>query len=200
VNSAGGVFENDVGQGGGVGFIWLMGAEADAGVEGSVYVEVDGRAEWVHWFAFQADVEGKGVAAFFKADSFCHHVDQAVGTGSARTASAADAILHVFYADVLLGALGQLDHAQAMQCHDDLLGVIVEILADDEDRFAISITVGVGEGDVGGQGSIAGELLPEEAKFVAGVPDVVAGGVDGVLAVAGSKLALPGIAGLPMSD
>ena len=58
--------------------------------------------------------------------------------------------------------------------------VVVEVLADDEDGFAVAVTVGVGEGDVGGERDVAGHALPEIAELVAGVPDVIAGGVDGV--------------------
>ena len=87
-----------------------------------------------------------------------------------------------------------------MQGYEDFFGVVIEVLAKDEDGFAVSITVGVGEGDVGCEGNVARHLLPEETEFVACVPDVVAGGVDGVLAGAASKLALPGTTGLPISD
>ena len=54
------------------------------------------------------------------------------------------------------------------------------ILADDEDGFAVAVAVGVGEGDVGGERDVAGHALAEIAELVAGVPDVIAGGVDGV--------------------
>src|SRR6185437_2605460 len=63
---------------------------------------------------------------------------------------------------------------------DGFFGVVVERLADDEDGFAVAVTVGVGEGDVGGEGDVAGHALEEIAELVAGVPDVIAGGVDGV--------------------
>ena len=68
---------------------------------------------------------------------------------------------------------------------DGFFGVVVEVLADDEDGFAVAVAVGVGEGDVGGERDVAGHLLPEIAELVAGVPDVIAGGVDGVLLCGG---------------
>ena len=96
-------------------------AEADADVERSVEVQGDRRAERVHRFAFQADEERERVAALFDADALGHDGDQAVRTGAARTAAAADAILHVLDADALLRALRQVDHARAVQRHDRLL-------------------------------------------------------------------------------
>jgi len=106
VDLAGGVFENHFGEDGGVGFIGQVGAEAYAYVEGSVDAQVDGWAELVHGFAFEAHVEGERVAVFFDADAFRHHVDEAVWAGAAGAAAASDAILHIFDADVLFGALG----------------------------------------------------------------------------------------------
>ena len=67
-----------------------------------------------------------------------------------------------------------------MQRDHGFFGVVVEGLADDEDGFAVAVAVGIGEGDVGGERDVAGHLLPEIAELVAGVPDVIAGGVDGV--------------------
>ena len=64
-------------------------------------------------------------------------------------------------------------------------GVVVEVLANDENDFAVAESVGVGKADVGREGDVAGHFLPEIAELVAGVPDVVAGGVDGVLAGCG---------------
>ena len=68
-----------------------------------------------------------------------------------------------------------------MEGYDGFFGVVVEALADDEEGFAIAVAVGIGEGDVGCQGDVAGEFFPEITELVTGVPDVIAGRVDGVL-------------------
>jgi len=54
---AGGVFEHDIGHHSGIGFIWHVGAEADADVKGAIEMQVDGWAEWVHGLTFQAHEE-----------------------------------------------------------------------------------------------------------------------------------------------
>src|ERR1035441_7111145 len=55
VDLAGGVLENDIGEHGCIGLLRQVRAEADADVEGPVEAQVDGWAELVHRFAFQAD-------------------------------------------------------------------------------------------------------------------------------------------------
>ena len=55
VDLAGGVLENDVGEHSSIGLVRQVRAEADADVEGPVEAQVDGWAELVHRFAFQAD-------------------------------------------------------------------------------------------------------------------------------------------------
>ena len=158
-----------------------MGAEANADVEGLVEVERDGWTELMHGFAFEADEDGEVVAAFFEADAFGDDGDEGVGAGAAGTATACDAEFEVSDAGVLFGALGEVDHAGSVKCDDGFFGVVVEVLADDEEGFAVVVAVGVGEGDVGGEGDVTGHLLPEVAEFVTGVPDVISGGVDCVL-------------------
>ena len=75
--------------------------------------------------------------------------DQAVGAGAAGKAAAADAILHVLDADALLRTLRQVDHAETVQGGDGLLGIVIEILANDEDGLAVAVAVRVRERDVG---------------------------------------------------
>ena len=180
-----GVFQNNIGEYCRIGLIRQVRAEADAGVEGSVEVQVDGWAELVHRLALQAYEEGEGVAVFLDADALGEDRDEAVRAGATRTAAAAHAKLHVFDADVLLHTLPQLDHARAVQRGDGLLGIILEILANDEHCLAIPITRGVWEGNVSGERNIARHLLPQIAKLIPCVPDVVTGGVDGVLPTGG---------------
>src|SRR3569832_1218751 len=79
--------------------------------------------------------------------------------------------------------LRELDHAAPVQRDDDLLRVVVEILADDEHGLAIAVPVRIREGDIRGQRNVALQLLPQDTELVARVPDVVAGRTDGVHAV-----------------
>jgi hypothetical protein len=154
----------------------------------------------VHRFAFQADEEREGVAVLFDADALGHDGDEAVGTGAAGTAAAPDAILHVLDADALLGTLRQVDHAETVQGGDGLLGIVIQVLANDEDGLAVAVAVRVRVRDVGREGNVAGHLLPEITELVARVPDVVAGGVDGVLLRAGVVTGAAGTNAPPMSD
>jgi len=96
------------------------------------------------------------------------------------TAPAADAELQVLNARALFGTLRERDHAGPVERRDGLLGIVFQVLANDQDRLAVFVAVGVREGDIGGQRNVAGHFLPEIAEFVAHVPDVVAGGIDGV--------------------
>ena len=64
-------------------------------------------------------------------------------------------------------------------------GIVIEVLADDEDGLAVAVAVRVRERDVGRERNVAGHLLPEITELVAHIPDIVAGGVDGVLLRAG---------------
>src|SRR5580700_6567426 len=148
---AGGVFEDDVGEYGGIGLVRQVRAEADADVEGRVDVEGDGWAELVHGFALEADEKGDRVSTLFDADAFGYDGDEAVGAGAAGTAAAPDAILHVFDAGVLLGTLREMDHTGAVQGDDGLLGIVVQVLANDEEGLAVAVAVWVGEGEVGGE-------------------------------------------------
>ena len=139
----------------------------------------------MHGFAFEAEEDGEVVAAFFDADAFRDDGDEGVGAGAAGTATSADAELEVFDAGVFFGAPGEVGHAGSVKRDHGFFGVVVEVLADDEEGFAVAVAVGVREGDVGCEGDVAGHFLPEIAELVARVPDVIAGGVDGVLFRAG---------------
>src|SRR5215813_1079858 len=121
-----------------------MRAEAKADVEGLVEVQGDGRSELVHGFAFETEEDGKGVAFLFEANALGDHGDKTVGAGTAGTTTASDAELQILDASVFLGPLCEVNHAGAMQGDDGFFGVVVEVLADDEEGLAITITVGIG--------------------------------------------------------
>ena len=140
-----------------------------------------GGPNWCIGSPVKADEEGEVVAALFDADAFGGDGDQQSGVLPPGTAAAANAVLHVVDADAFFGTLRQMDHAGAVKRDDGFLRIVVEVLADDEDGLAVAVAVGVGEGDVGRERDVAGHLLPEIAELIARVPDVVAGGVDGVL-------------------
>jgi hypothetical protein len=136
-----------------------MGAEADADIEWPIDVQADGRPELVHWLVFQADEERERVAVLFDADAPGGDADQAIGAGSAGQAAAADAKLNILDANVSLSSLRQLDHARAVQGDDHFLGIVLQVLTDNEHRLAVAVAVWVGEGDVGGQGDVARDLF-----------------------------------------
>ena len=126
----------------------------------------------MHGLALDADEDGDFVAVFFDADALRHDAVEA----------AAEAVLHVGDGCALLRTPGQMNHAGAVLTKHGFLGVVVEALADDEDDFAVVVAFGIGKAGAGGKRDIARHLLPEEAELIARVPDVVAGGGDGVRA------------------
>jgi len=69
---AGGVLERDLGEHSRVGLVRHVRAEADPDVEGPVDLQLGGRTNLVHGFAFQADEERKGVAVLFDANARGH--------------------------------------------------------------------------------------------------------------------------------
>ncbi len=160
--------------------VWQVGTETDADVEGAFDVEFERRAVLRHGFALEADEQRERVSALLDADSFGEVVDQRVRARALRTSTAANTKLAILRERTLLGTLRELDHAEPMQRHYDLFGVVVETLAYHQHRFSIAVALGIRERDIGGERHIAGHLLPQEAELVARVPDVVAGGVDGV--------------------
>jgi hypothetical protein len=85
------------------------------------------------------------------ADALGEDRDKAIRAGAAGTAAASDAKLHILDADVLFRALCQLDDARTVQCGDGLLGIILEILANDEHCLAIAEAFGIGECNAGGE-------------------------------------------------
>src|ERR1035441_8834297 len=141
----------------------------------SVEVQLNRRTELVQGFAFQADEDRDGVALLFDSDALSPDVGEA----------APEAKLHIFDVRASLRTLCQVDHARAVLACHGFLGIVIEILANDQDRLAVAIALRVRERDVGRQGNVPGNLLPEIAELVARVPDVVAGRVDGVLIRAG---------------
>ena len=137
-------------------------------------MQVGGRADLVHGLAIQADEEGKGVVVLFNSE-----VDRRGARGAVTTGLEAAGFLHVA---VLFRPEGQMDQTAAVQRGHDLLGVVVEILAEDEDGLAVDrATLGIREADVGGERNVAGDFIPDVAKLVAVVPDVVARRIQGVL-------------------
>ena len=165
-----GVLEDDVREDGCVGFGGEVGAEAYADVERAFEGEFEGWAQLVHRFALKADVEGDFVSVLLDADAF----------GVDVVESASEAERHVLHLLAGFGTPGEVDHAGAVLAGHGFLGVVIERLADDEDDFAIAVAFGVGEGEAGGEGEVAGDFFPEIAELVAGVPDVIPGGGDGV--------------------
>jgi hypothetical protein len=127
-------------------------------------------ADLVHRLAGQADIEEERVATLLDPDALGHRARR-VG------------LLAVGLLDVGAGrgALRQVDQARAVERHHRLLGVIVQRLAQDEDRLAVAVAVRIREGDVRGQRDVAGDPGPEVEEFIPRVPDVVAGGGERVL-------------------
>ncbi len=186
MDSAGGVLKQDTGKYGCIGLVWQMRTKTDAGIERPIQVKSHGRPELVHRFACQTDKKREGVAALFDADAPGMGGDKVVGRRAAgQIAAAADAIFHVLDADILFWTSCQLDHSGPMQGDKDFLGVVIEILPDDENGLPITVTIRVRERDVRGERDITGHLLPEITELIAHVPDIVAGGVDGVLTCTG---------------
>jgi hypothetical protein len=148
-----------------------MRAEAHAHIKWLVKVQIDGWAKLVHGFALQADEDRDGIAMLFDSDAL--RFDPGEG--------APEAVLHVLDERPFVRTPRQVDHAHPVLADHGFFGVVVEILPNHQDYFAIAIAVRVREGDVGCELNIAGHFLPQETKLIARVPDVVTGGVDGVL-------------------
>ena len=107
------------------------------------------------------------------------------GFASGQTSTASDAVFHVGDANIFLRTPRQLDHTLAVQRHESFLGIVVEVLANHDDGLAVAIAARVGKADVRGERDVAGHFFPEKTEFIPLIPDVVAGGVDGVLLGAG---------------
>jgi hypothetical protein len=50
---------------------------------------------------------------------------------------------------VFLRSLRQVDHPGAMQCRHCFLGIILKVLANDQDGFAVIVTIRVRESNIG---------------------------------------------------
>ena len=74
-----------------------------------------------------------------------------------------------------------MDHAGPVQGDHNFSRTVIETLANDQDGLVVVKSVRIRIGDIGCQRDVARHFLPEEAKLVARVPDVVSGGFDGVL-------------------
>jgi len=69
MNITGGIDKNDIRQYGSIQLVRQMRAEADAGIERLVYVQLNWNAELVHRFTVHADEKCKIIAAFFNANT-----------------------------------------------------------------------------------------------------------------------------------
>src|SRR5580704_5704443 len=99
------VFQNHIGEYRSIGRLRKVRAKADAYVERSIEVQVNGRPELMHRFTFQAYEERKGVSSLFDANALSEHAYQAVRRGAAGAPAAAYTKLHIFDADILLRTL-----------------------------------------------------------------------------------------------
>src|ERR1700722_20929942 len=69
--------------------------------------------------------------------------------GLAPGQRAPEAILHILQKGSFLRTPCQVNHAYAVLADHRLFGVILEVLADDQDHFAIAVALGIRECDVG---------------------------------------------------
>ncbi len=125
----------------------------------------------MHGFAFQADEDRDEVAALFDSD--------ALGLYALQVASEGIGLIGEEFAS--LRSPSQMDHARTVLADHRFLGIVLEILADDQNGLAVIVALRVREVDVGRERNVSGHFLPQITELVARVPDVVAGGVDGVL-------------------
>jgi hypothetical protein len=134
----------------------------------------------------QADEDCDRIATLFNPDSLRFDPGE----------SASEAKLRVLHGGTFVGTPCQVDHAHPMLADHGFLGIIIETLANDQDRLAVAVALRVWERDIGGERNVSGHLAPKETKLVARVPDVVTSGVDGVLLSVG---VVTGAAMLPRS-
>ena len=83
--------------------------------------------------------------------------------------------------------LAELEGRQAVAVEGDVdvRRVGVESLAHHEARLAVLVNAGAEEGDVGGDGDVAGHLLPDEVEGIGGRPHVFSAACDGENLVGG---------------
>src|SRR5580700_7976972 len=148
-----------------------MRAETHPHVERLIEVQVDRWAKLVHRLPLEANEDCDSIAALFNAHAFRFHP----GEGASK------AKLCILHHRALVRTPRQVDHADAVLAEHGFFGIIFEILANDQHYLAIAVSLGVGEGDIGGERKVSGHLLPQKTELIARIPDVVTGRVDGVL-------------------
>src|SRR3954463_5028354 len=104
----------------------------------------------MHRLTHETDEDGDGVAALFKTYAFGHDLGQ----------GAAKAVSHVGDESVFARTLRKIDHTRTVLGDDGLLGVVVEILANNQDRLSIVITVRIREGCISCKRNVARDLFP----------------------------------------
>src|ERR1019366_6370865 len=166
-----GVLEKDIRKHGAIGLVRQVRAEADPHIERCVEVQDDRRSELRHRFALQADKDGDGIAALFDSDALGADIGE----------HAPETVLHVLKVRTSFRTLCEVDHPDTVLAEHGFLGIVIQVLANHQERLAVAIAFGIRERHVGSQRNVAGDLLPEIAELIALVPDVVSGGVDGVL-------------------
>jgi hypothetical protein len=100
----------------------------------------------MHRFTRQAGKEGDSIAVFFYANTPGHDLGQ----------RATEAVSHVGDERPSFRTLCQMGHVRSMLGNHRFLGIIVESLANDQERFPVIVAVRVGN-----MTSAASETLPE---------------------------------------
>src|SRR5260370_23083929 len=90
---------------------------------------------------------------------------------------APDAILHILDGGAFLFALCQVNHARTVLPGHNFLGIVIEMLPNNQDYLAIVWGAGDRKGGVAREGDIPGHLLPEITELVSRLPDIVTRGV-----------------------
>jgi hypothetical protein len=152
-----------------------MRAETQADIEGAVKVQVDRRTQLVHWLTLQAGDDRDGIPVLLNANPFGQHALQ----------SASEPVLHIRHHGASLRTLRKVDHAAAVLADHGLLGVVIQILANDQDDLSVVIALRIWKCSIGRKRGISVLLLPDVTELIARVPDVVSGGADGVSLGAG---------------
>ena len=104
-----------------------------------------GGPNWCMGSPWRLDEDGEGVAMLLDADALCLDPGE----------RAPEAILHILQEGAFFRTPCQVNHADAMLADHRLFGVILEVLADDQDHFAIAVALGIRECDVGRERNVA---------------------------------------------
>lgn len=104
-------------------------------------MQINRWAELVHRFAFQTDEDCDGIATLFNSDALRF----------APRETAPEAKLGVFHGRSFGRTSRQVDHALPVLADHGFLGVVIEILANDQDRLAVVVALRFWERDVGGE-------------------------------------------------